>query len=523
MESNTSSPVLEIPRARRLHPMSLVFEIGDIIRRQFIPIVFGLITVASLGEGGAWVGLGVLGFSVVFVVIRYATFQYRIEAGELVVDQGLIFHTHRTIPISRIQNIDLLQTLIHRWFGVAEVRIETASGEEPEAIFRVLGLRDVDELRALLGQVSTHGVSTTSLVVESLAVDDSSVDLWEYKIGAKELILAGIANNRGMILLAVLFGASYQFNVWKVFDFDVVEAWIENRAIQTSSWILVCIALITVVLGALLLRVLSSCWYLVRFYGYQLRLRQNTFQIQCGLFTKISASVVRSRIQFVSIHRTWIARWLGIASIRVETAGGGSKEEGDTASTISRQWFLPVLTEKDVPEVLAKICPGVSWKDDDAAWCRLDANAFRRKRKLVVIASVLGSAAILFWQKYYLLVMLAVGVILYLAYLRAWIQSVRYQRTPWGIVFQSGVWTQKCSFTFFESIQWVRVEQSPFDRKWKMARLVLDTPAAGPADHEIAIELIEEDWARREASEISNKASVKGMVRTTTFVEFQGS
>jgi membrane protein YdbS with pleckstrin-like domain len=81
---------------------------------------------------------------------KYFTFRYSIVAGELVVQHGLIFRQHRTIPIGRIQNIDMVQNPLHRWFDVGEVRIETASGKEPEAIMRVLA---VPELRRLQSNV----------------------------------------------------------------------------------------------------------------------------------------------------------------------------------------------------------------------------------------------------------------------------------------------------------------------------------------------------------------------------------
>ncbi len=41
----------------------------------------------------------------------------------------------------------MLQNPLHRLLGVAEVRVETASGSEPDATLRVLSLADVDRLK----------------------------------------------------------------------------------------------------------------------------------------------------------------------------------------------------------------------------------------------------------------------------------------------------------------------------------------------------------------------------------------
>ena len=51
---------------------------------------------------------------------------------------GLIFRNERHIPFSRIQNVDAIQNVFHRLFGVVEVRVETGGGKEEEAKLSVL-------------------------------------------------------------------------------------------------------------------------------------------------------------------------------------------------------------------------------------------------------------------------------------------------------------------------------------------------------------------------------------------------
>ena len=58
-----------------------------------------------------------------------------------------IFRSERHIPYGRIQNIDALQNVFHRLLRVAEVRVETASGGEPEATMTVLPEGALAEMR----------------------------------------------------------------------------------------------------------------------------------------------------------------------------------------------------------------------------------------------------------------------------------------------------------------------------------------------------------------------------------------
>ena len=61
--------------------------------------------------------------------------------------------------------------------------------------------------------------------------------------------------------------------------------------------------------------------------------------------------------------------------------------------------------------------------------------------------------------------------------------------------------------TFFEKIQSLSVSQSPFDRRWKMATLAIDTAAAGPADHLIEIPYLDARFAEQEFDALNQKSA----------------
>jgi len=105
--------------------------------------------------------------------------------------------------------------------------------------------------------------------------------------------------------------------------------------------------------GLVLLRLLGVGWYILRFFGYELRQVGDDFKISCGLLTKVSATVPRKRIQFISVHRGVIMRWMKLASVRIETAGGAADNSENATTTVSRRWFIPVLPEATVAEIIA--------------------------------------------------------------------------------------------------------------------------------------------------------------------------
>ena len=137
-------PKMSVSRGGQwLHPMSIIFDALSNGRRNLFPAIVALTGAAQGGTWGRWgitFAIVIFGASLLASVFRYVTLRYQIANGELTVRSGLFFKRVRTVPLSRIQNIDSTQNVLHRALRVAEVSVETASGKEPEAKLRVLSL-----------------------------------------------------------------------------------------------------------------------------------------------------------------------------------------------------------------------------------------------------------------------------------------------------------------------------------------------------------------------------------------------
>lgn len=82
---------------------------------------------------GIWIVVAVL--AVVSGIIRWRTFVYWFEDGELRVKYGLFVKKKRYIPFERIQSLNYNEGIFHRLFGLVKVQIETAGSKDgkPEA------------------------------------------------------------------------------------------------------------------------------------------------------------------------------------------------------------------------------------------------------------------------------------------------------------------------------------------------------------------------------------------------------
>ncbi len=499
---------------RWLHPLSLLFGVLSHARQLIIPLFVAVFSAANGNIFGLSIAAGFFIVAIVVTVFRYLTLRYQVKGEELIVKEGVIFRRVRTVPIRRIQNMDLVQNIMHRIFQVAEVKIETASGTEPEATLRVLTMAQIQELREqVFGATKTPPQDNSPLLspfdeteISSpqsvAAATDSPTTI--LKIPTFWLIKAGMASNRGGLIFGVILGFLFQFDLEDRINWREIKSYVPDFDGSPMSILIFAIALVGVLL---ILRIFGIIWYILRFHGYELQRVGEDLRIRCGLLTKVSATVPRKRIQFISIHRSLFLRWMGMSVIRIETAGGSGKGNEDAATTVSRRWFVPVVNDELVDQILLELRPGLKWDATQAEWVGLSRRAPARMSRKAIVFSILvcigGFFAFRPWGALIGAGLLPIAIL----YAVNKSRSMKYARTAFGVVYRSGIFTKKLSMTFFERIQTLKVNQSPFDRRWKMAKLVVDTAAAGPAEHTINVAYLDEKFAFKELDDLTSTSA----------------
>ncbi len=509
-----------VERLHRLHWSSLLFDAISQIRSLVVPAILALLGAARGDSFWIYISLIFLGPALLYSVFQYATLSFRISQGQLVIKQGLIFRNVRSVPVERIQNIDFVQNLLHRALGVAEVRVETAAGSEAEATLRVLSLEQVERLRSEVFE-SRHaaesgarsesfsdreGVETSSFSEASStthAVNSPAASLI-LQIPLSWLIYAGLASNRGTILIGVVAGSIYEFNLFKRLD---INKFANQLPQNLDHWFIAGVVALGFLALLLILRLVSIAWFILRFANYRLERRNDDLRVSCGLTTKVQATVPRRRVQFISVHRNLLMRFWGLASVRIETAGSGAGHD-DASKSVSSRWFIPVVTEDRLPEIIREIRPDLTWNENEFQFKPMAARAVSRRVRVAVLASFIFTAVGFFvWKPWGAFA----GVVLlpFMVLASIWsTRSLQYARTEQGVVFRSGVLIRKTSMTFFEKIQSIQIQQSPFDRRWGMAKLSVDTAAAGPAEHRIEVPMLDASLAMKEQVEIKQLAAL---------------
>ena len=124
-------------------------------------------------------------------------------------------------------------------------------------------------------------------------------------------------------------------------------------------------------------------------WNFGLARRGDDLRTGYGLFTRITATIPRHRVQLLSWHESLIHQWTGTASVKVETAGGGAaggdesnsqQMPGNAARTVAgahrRVAALPDFFRQVVPELGPNTTDPAN--PDDLDWRPLSARAWGR-------------------------------------------------------------------------------------------------------------------------------------------------
>jgi putative membrane protein len=334
-------------RPRRLHVVSPLFFAAGHARRLW-PVA-----IAVLAGRRLWLLVVGAVALLAWAALEWLRYTYRVEADALRIEEGVLARKLRVIPFDRIQQVDLIRKPLHRVLGMATLRVETAGGGgAAEVDLDVIPLAEAQALRSRLlrakagaAPVAAGGEGAVAAPVQAAPPERALL-----RLSVGEVMLAGITGTRAAAVLVVL-GPLSQLADW----FPNLSDWVLRRfnpeavAPTTPAAVLaVAVLAVAVWLG------LAAASSIVTDYGFTLATAAGgDLVVRRGLLERREAVMPIARLQVVRIEESLLRRALGLASIRIQSAGrsGGSDE---SASRLT----VPVLARSEVDRVLGELLPG---------------------------------------------------------------------------------------------------------------------------------------------------------------------
>ncbi|HON01444.1 MAG TPA: PH domain-containing protein, partial [Acidobacteriota bacterium] len=495
-------------RFARLHPATLWVPILTRVGGYFV----ALIPLALLvGLRTAVVILGILlGLGAVEVIVRYAGFRFRIGLDGLVIRQGLLWRQERRIPWQRIQKVEISQGPVHRLIGVARVVIRTAGQDEEEAELEVIRRTEAERLQEMAG-----GGAAVAAGENSAAGQPEHHELFRLPWG--DLALGGFTSRLASTALALLGIIAYFAAVsavgntiaqeWLPQTLDVfprppeeifdpfagtpVEPWIRFLFEDTLGK-----SIVLVLLGL----VLAVGRFALKYGGYTLRRNHGTLAWTSGVLRRQTQTLAPNRVQALKIEQSWLRRRFGIVDLWVDSAGEHKLAEDEK----KREPFVPVMRWETVKSLL----PEVLGSDVtlDPPWHPISPQAVRRRVR--VRWFLLPAVMLLLWPAFgWFVLSLIPGFPLIHYWVRWWYRNFGYALEDSYLVTRKGWFHRVILFVPYRNIQNVICSQSPFDRRWKMASVAVDTAGRTNTGGGPTIRYLPETTARRLALELTLRAA----------------
>ncbi len=309
---------------------------------SFIDLLFFLVFLAS---------------SLARTIVHFLTLRYRLADGKLEIHSGLLGRRHRVIDPVRIQNIELVQNVFHRAFGLVELRVETAGESGAAGLLSALSLAEAESLRAGIQRVRSASAAASAAAsgpagsgAAGSAAEPEAEEL--ERTGLLEVLGHGVTEGRAGAAL-VLYG--------------IVQEWGPTVRPELFTH-----ALARPGSSAVLMVVFVSAGYLwsvttsfVRYYGFVLSRTADGLRTRSGLFTRRRVEIPAGKVQMVRIDASWMLRLMGYASLQIETAGSNAAPgEGRLAEAL-----VPMVADDVVPYTLDAVLSGFA-ASERVAWSR---------------------------------------------------------------------------------------------------------------------------------------------------------
>ncbi|MGG3623614.1 PH domain-containing protein [Bacillus gobiensis] len=478
---------------KRMHPaamiLNLISGVINIVKQIVIPFAFiFFVNSNAMIQFFALLGLAVLLIVViVFSVLQWRKFTYRIEEDELRIEEGLIRKKRRYIPIERIQSVNTSEGIIQQLFKLVKLQVETAGGgKESEVSLKAITKHEAERIQKELfdrkQKISSEEIQTDVNTEEEL---ESPVQNLEneadvtYKMGAKELFIAASTSSGIGVIISGIVAFVTQFDeilpierIYERFSF------LNNAGLEVYA--------LLVFIGLIIAWILSMIGVLLKYANFTVIRKNKEIIISKGLIEKNRVTIPMHRIQAIKIKENLIRQPLKYATVMIVSAGGSESEKN--TSTL----LFPVIPKKMVRELLQQYVEGYTYETDITP---LPARSLRRYLIrygfFPLIAGILLSIFLSPWG-YLGLVLIPVSLLLgYFAYKDAgWnLTGDKLQMTYRDIGKTTAIVLRK-------KMQIYEVKQTYFQKKNKLATIHTSTKSSVTAE---SFSITDTEWEDAQA------------------------
>ncbi|MBI5913959.1 MAG: PH domain-containing protein [Bacteroidetes bacterium] len=472
------------PHPTRQSSVAIIFILGHVLR-LLVRQLWVVILIFIFNQKGRTLNsftlffIGLAGVSATLSLINYFNFYFYIRDGELVLEKGVLRKTKINVPLDRVQTVNFRQGILHQFFNVVAVDIDTAGSAGKEFSLQAIRMEAAEALRDFVENFKRTADGGRQTVDGDEQVPITSTEPFQseirnpkseilFRLSPLDLLKIGASQNHlrtAGILMAFFLGFADDVEEALSFDFSKkMEEWIGSAA-NSDVWYYLLVGVPFLLLASFLISMVRTA---LQYFNLQFWRTERGFKIVSGLFTRQEVSANLTKIQYVRWTSSPLKRLFGMMSVRLPQAAsvqvGRKLAVGlpgcyePQLSAVRQAWFPQ---EKNLPE------------EEHGVDGRIARRQFLLRGLLPVAVlmeitwSMMGT-----WAAIWLL-WLPVSWWLGQRFHRSW----RWWVSDEGLRLGWGVFNRQAVLLQWYKVQAVGIRQSWFARRAGLANLTLHTAA----------------------------------------------
>ncbi|MGR9050705.1 PH domain-containing protein [Halobacillus faecis] len=345
---------------KRNHPLMMVYELANLIKNSLFFFIFFFVVKAGsetwFFEYGRYVVIGLFFLTALYLPIKWYSRTYQLEATAVHMTHSWLTSTQKTVPYSKIQNVQKESKWFHRVSGMTSLTLETSmQGGESSIRFPVLKKEEAAWI-----EKSVQRKLSPASKQETVKSEEAEVPVLEEQMRnfeddqiqrgypktvhftptKKEIVKASFASLSFLAFIPMIGSL-----LSKLDDFHF-EKQVDGflSFLFESPTVLVTASILFVVLSG----VFGIGRTIVKYGKYEIASDEDMIFITKGMVEEKHISISKNKVQAILIEQSFMKRILGLAVVKFVCAGG-SGEESEVSALYP---FLPVKRAYSLVEEL---------------------------------------------------------------------------------------------------------------------------------------------------------------------------
>ncbi len=412
---------------------------------------------------------------VVVGIMEYRRFRYQLGEEQLHTKSGWLRREKKSIPIEKIQSVQIEQNWLYQLLNVYLVKVDTIGDDKLEVEIGGVWEEDAINLKSQIQSIKKESSDQQTGISEPGSVPDIQ---FEYNLTNRQISRYAVTENFLWFLLPSTLSIILLYQLYHSVDaeqltwqllFDMVVGNLDptGSALEYEDF-----SGNYFILYGLLLATFSSGMYLFNkvfgLFNYNLTFQNQEIHIRRGLINKFETIIPRRKIQLTTWYTNFIRKKLGIFTLSYKYAGGRKTLGADAIVPFFDENIIIQLNQPyyqlnfQSEPISISIHPAYVWRN--FLWVKIPLS-------LIIIT-------LCFWIHtwiFYLALGLPVYFLVYNIFYRRNFKLHLYKDY---FLVQQGVWGRRTTLVKWNKLQKSELRQTPFQRRKKLANLHLHTAAS---------------------------------------------